>query len=610
VSAAFLVGFAATTAYAQPAPPVGGRPPSTLAGAPGGGGQAPTTVASGGAPPAALDPALAGQVAVQVAEEADLLWEIGGFVTVPPDLEIILNELPAAPQTLEQQLALFDVFDAKNQEAATTLLALQPPISQELAIVIAPLSPGDRAALEDELPVSLDPVTYLSALDDLASRGGRPPQSGARTIDARRIAEYINTQQHGGTPAPSTAPVPPTSVTTAPVATAATTLSVSAAAPANSGRDASGSPIVLIVAIILVGLMAAVAIFAVLRKSPAPALAGGLGGPDRTGGGSGSVGSSIASGASIDDLLEVSRRLAAVTSVVEVERAAVREAVGLVSATAAAFIRREGDQLVIAHETQEGLLIVEHIQHGIIGRVAETGQSVLQVSATEPAVRNLPVALAAVPIVGGGRVTSVLLLMRPSSEPFTDRDRDLLMALAPVTATALLSAGRADSLAEASLIDPLTNVGNRRRLDTELEGFLTDAGVRSTGVIMVDLDHFKSVNDNHGHPAGDALLRAVSATIRENVRPHDHVYRYGGEEFCVVLPDTSSDEALQTAERVGQAVRAQSYDAGVAAPLQVTISMGVATGAHTTPADLIARADRALYEAKQAGRDRAVAASD
>ena len=283
---------------------------------------------------------------------------------------------------------------------------------------------------------------------------------------------------------------------------------------------------------------------------------------------------------------------------------------GLVSSTSGAFVRREGDDLVIAHQTQDEVLIAEHINEGIIGRVASTGQPVLQVSATEPAVRNLPVALAAVPIVVGGLVTSVLLLMRPSSEPFTDHDRELLMGLAPVTSTALLSASRASSLAEATLVDPLTAVGNRRRLDAELPDLLAGADGRPTGVIMVDLDHFKSVNDNHGHPAGDALLQQAAALIRDNVRPLDHVYRYGGEEFCVVLPETPDDEALQVAERVGQAMRSAAFEVGAAEPLRVTVSMGVATSTQTSAADLIARADRALYEAKQSGRDRAVPASD
>jgi diguanylate cyclase (GGDEF)-like protein len=595
----------APASMGQPAPPGGGGPPSTIAGGGGGGGGGPppsTQAPSGGAQPNQLDPALVGKVAVQVAEEASHIWELDGFGDVPPEFDTVLYPLPVEPDTPEQQLAALDVVDAKNQQDAPTLLALQPPISKELATVVAPLSQSDRAALGQGRTVSIPAVTYLNALDDLATRGGRPPQSGERTIDPGKLAEYLTTQLHSGVtptspapPGPSTSAVAVTSTTVAPAATVF-------AAPANNARDAGTSPALLLGLILVVLFVAAVAMVMILRRTPAPALAGAAA----------AAGAATAPvvGPSIDDLLEVSRRLAAVTSVVEVERAAVREAVGLVSATAAAFIRREGDQLLIAHQTQDALLIPEHIQQGIIGRVAETGQPVLQVSATEPAVRNLPVALAAVPIVGGGQVTSVLLLMRPSSEPFTDRDRDLLMALAPVTATALLSAGRADSLAEASLIDPLTNVGNRRRLDRELEGFLRDADGRSTGVIMVDLDHFTSVNDNHGHPAGDALLQAVSGVIRENVRPHDHVYRYGGEEFCIVLPDTSRDEAHQAAERVGEAIRSTAFEAGTSSPLRATVSMGVATSTHATAADLIGAADRALYEAKQTGRDRAVVAPD
>jgi diguanylate cyclase (GGDEF)-like protein len=545
-----------------------------------------------------------GKVAVQTAQEAALLWETGGINDPSPELERIFDELPAPPETFEAQLAALDVVDTKNQQDAPTVLALQPPVSQEVAIVLAPLSASDRSLVEGGRTISIAPVTYLNALDDLASRGGRPPQTGARTIDAAKIASYINAQQHSGvqpsssvppSAAPTTVPPGPTS-TAAPTVPPSTTSGIGAGAPPNSRDNGSGFPIIVVVLIVLLLVVGAVAIYALLRKPSAPVPAV----PEEP----------APARPSIDDLLEVSRRLAAVTTVAEVERVALREAVGLVSATSAAFVRRQGDDLVIAHQTQDEVLIEEHINEGIIGRVAETGQPVLQVSATEPAVRNLPVALAAVPIVGGGRVTSVLLLMRPSSEPFTDHDRDLLMGLAPVTATALLSASRADSLAEASLVDPLTAVGNRRRLDAELADVLASADGRSTGVIMVDLDHFKAVNDNHGHPAGDALLQQVAAMIRDNVRPHDHVYRYGGEEFCVVLPETSGDEALQTAERVGESVRSTAFEVGAAEPLRLTVSMGVATSLQSSAADLIARADRALYEAKQSGRDRAVPATD
>src|SRR5262249_592252 len=111
----------------------------------------------------------------------------------------------------------------------------------------------------------------------------------------------------------------------------------------------------------------------------------------------------------LDDLLEVSRRLTAATASDGIERAVVREAVGLIPATAVALVLREGDHLVVGHQSPADVLVLDRLGDGVIGRVAETGQPVVQVSATEPAVRFLPVSLIAVPLVVGGRVDGVLL---------------------------------------------------------------------------------------------------------------------------------------------------------------------------------------------------------
>ena len=121
---------------------------------------------------------------------------------------------------------------------------------------------------------------------------------------------------------------------------------------------------------------------------------------------------------------------------------------------------------------------------------------------------------------------------------------------------------------------------------------------------MVDLDHFKSVNDLHGHPAGDALLRGVSAVMRERVRPGDRVYRLGGEEFCVLLQRTSMEEAAEVAERVRSAIAGGAFSIGRPDPLRATASFGVASTGDLDGPALIARADEALYAAKQSGRNR------
>ena len=301
-------------------------------------------------------------------------------------------------------------------------------------------------------------------------------------------------------------------------------------------------------------------------------------------------------------LLEVSRRLTDVAASGEVDRAILRDAVGLAKGEGAALVHRVGDELSVGAETQTGLLVPHLLSEGAIRQVADTGQALVQVSATEPAIRNLPVALAAVPLVGGGRVEAVLVVVRRHTEPFVPAERDLLMALAPVAAAAMQNARQARAAVEESLLDPLTGIGNRRRFELDLAASLTDNTM--TALCLVDLDHFKSVNDGHGHPAGDALLKRVSAVMRDTVRPSDSVYRVGGEEFAILLRRSTLAEVADVAERVRAAIAERPFDVGASEPLVATASLGVAAAFNAERADLVGRADVALYEAKQSGRNR------
>ena len=125
---------------------------------------------------------------------------------------------------------------------------------------------------------------------------------------------------------------------------------------------------------------------------------------------------------------------------------------------------------------------------------------------------------------------------------------------------------------------------------------------------MLDVDHFKQFNDTHGHAAGDRALQAVADVIAVNVRDGDVVYRYGGEEFSILLPNATPDEAAQVAERVRQAVENAPIDGEETQPGgTLTVSVGVSSLPAPGPAVMAQRADQALYEAKQAGRNRVVA---
>jgi diguanylate cyclase (GGDEF)-like protein len=159
-------------------------------------------------------------------------------------------------------------------------------------------------------------------------------------------------------------------------------------------------------------------------------------------------------------------------------------------------------------------------------------------------------------------------------------------------------------ITELSRTDPMTGVFNRRYFD---EALATEIGrARRKGAalsaVMVDLDHFKSVNDRYGHGVGDAVLIAAAAALKACNRPYDIVARYGGEEFVLLLPDTALADGAECAERLRGAVAALAV-AGY--PHTITASLGVATLAAGEEGDaLLGRADRALYRAKESGRNR------
>ncbi len=128
------------------------------------------------------------------------------------------------------------------------------------------------------------------------------------------------------------------------------------------------------------------------------------------------------------------------------------------------------------------------------------------------------------------------------------------------------------------------------------------------GVIMVDLDHFKSVNDRHGHIAGDAVLREVAARLQTSIRPYDSVGRYGGEEFVVVAPGCSLEKATALAERLRQSIAGEPIECP-SGPIPVTASLGVSSASDASgPDQILGATDQALYKAKIQGRNRVVAA--
>jgi len=155
--------------------------------------------------------------------------------------------------------------------------------------------------------------------------------------------------------------------------------------------------------------------------------------------------------------------------------------------------------------------------------------------------------------------------------------------------------------------DTLTGLGNRRHLMELLPQEIERArrSAQPFSILMLDVDHFKKYNDDHGHQAGDDVLARVGMVLRDSLRPYDCAARYGGEEFLIILSGASLDNARDCAERIRQKIRAEQFGGG-----PVTISVGVAEyPSHgDTEIAIIGQADAALFRAKRAGRDRVMCA--
>jgi diguanylate cyclase (GGDEF)-like protein len=192
---------------------------------------------------------------------------------------------------------------------------------------------------------------------------------------------------------------------------------------------------------------------------------------------------------------------------------------------------------------------------------------------------------------------------------FEERRRKQAMEVTKL-AERMTELGRAleDARREVAL-DPLTRLYNRKTFDEELARTVDFATLfrQPACLLLVDVDHFKAVNDTYGHPMGDEVLRKLAeGLVRTFRRRDDVVARYGGEEFAVILRETTEKEALLLSERLLESARGLVTEQGARAA-RVTVSVGVAELASgETPEEWLARADRALYAAKNGGRDRVV----
>ena len=258
------------------------------------------------------------------------------------------------------------------------------------------------------------------------------------------------------------------------------------------------------------------------------------------------------------------------------------------------------------------------IGEGVVGFVADRAHPVLLPSAAGPrparSEPTFPVAVA-VPLYSDDRIMGVMATYRrDTTNHFTPEDLETVVFLAEQGGVALENVRLHEEAQRLSLTDGLTGTWNRRYFQMQFRQVLATATrfERPFSVLMLDLDHFKDLNDTHGHQRGDAILIEFSQRVKHNLREVDTFARYGGEEFICLLSETDEEGARTTGEKIREAIRSQPFGSLGDEPVGVTVSIGVASyPTHGSSFhELVEAADRALYRAKETGRNRVVVAGD
>ena len=303
-------------------------------------------------------------------------------------------------------------------------------------------------------------------------------------------------------------------------------------------------------------------------------------------------------------LIELSRDLSASLSMRSVVTSLSKSLRILANAETAELWVQSWDNLTLTKYALDDTQTEEtaRIGNGLVGRAAQYAR---KLPLDERTVDDDSVDCGwAIPLVIGAKVVGVLVA-RP--RPGLSLGWEMVDALTLQGAAALQAAIMHSEAEEQARRDPLTGLANRRQLTLDLAREVERAHRfdHALAFVMLDLDHFKRLNDSYGHPRGDDVLKGVADLIVREVRSVDTAYRYGGEELAILMRQANGDEAVATAERLRLLV---SGEFGWARESPVSFSAGVAElrGPNETARDLIAAADAALYAAKNAGRDRVV----
>lgn len=246
--------------------------------------------------------------------------------------------------------------------------------------------------------------------------------------------------------------------------------------------------------------------------------------------------------------------------------------------------------------------------HGLAGRAAKSGRITFESASHQVRFGDShegEVCAIAIPLIVGARVVGALEARHAEAQLATRETVEVLEMLATHAATAIESARLHAVIEERGQVDALTRLLNRRRLDEDLDSECKRClrYGRPLAFVMLDVDHFKAFNDSHGHPQADKALQELAEVITGCMRTTDTAYRYGGEEFCIILRETTAEDGMHFAERVRQRIE-HRFESGAAAG--ITASLGVAEFApdSPTPRALVEAADAAMYESKHGGRNR------
>ncbi len=253
------------------------------------------------------------------------------------------------------------------------------------------------------------------------------------------------------------------------------------------------------------------------------------------------------------------------------------------------------------------------VGQGLAGLAAERGRTLLLSGDNRGPRRALgepafPVALA-VPLYSGNLMHGVVVTYRrDATKTFTDADMETVIFLAEQGGVAIENVALHEEAQRLSLTDSLTGTYNLRYLQMQFRQAVAAATRfdRPFSFLMLDIDHFKPVNDNHGHQRGDSILVEFSQRVMRLLREVDTFARYGGDEFLCLLSETDVQGALTTAQKIREAIRSASFGAAGESGIDLTVSIGVASYAqhgHSYP-ELLKSADQAMYLAKEGGRDR------